>query len=170
MPSTLNCTAPVGVEVPLVATTVAVNVTDWPKVEGFGEDASDVVVPVTPAPLSEMVCAAFVRFKLLSVKISDPVSEPTAVGLKLTGNRQLAPAARVPEEESVVKSGHAAVPLLFSAKFAEMDGLLPLVGTASVRGALPMLATVTVCGLSLLVEPTTVDAKVRLGGVAKFSL
>lgn len=40
---------PVGAVVPLSAATVAVNVTDWPDALGFCDDASWVVVPVTPA-------------------------------------------------------------------------------------------------------------------------
>jgi len=40
-----NCTVPVGVA-PL---TVAVNVTDWPSVDGFCDDVSAVVVAPAPA-------------------------------------------------------------------------------------------------------------------------
>ena len=42
-PSTRNCTVPVGV--PLDEVTVAVKVIDWPKAEGFAEEASAVAVP-----------------------------------------------------------------------------------------------------------------------------
>jgi hypothetical protein len=49
LPSTLNCTVPVGVAVPLAAVTVAVNVTDWPEVDGFSEDCSVVVVEMGAA-------------------------------------------------------------------------------------------------------------------------
>jgi hypothetical protein len=45
-PLTLNCTVPVGVDEPVVGETVAVKVTDTPKVEGFCEEASSVVVPM----------------------------------------------------------------------------------------------------------------------------
>jgi hypothetical protein len=38
----VNCTVPVGV--PALLVTVAVNVTDWPKVEGLTEDVTAVVV------------------------------------------------------------------------------------------------------------------------------
>ena len=55
LPSTLNCTVPVGVTLPLVCATVAVIVTDWPKVDGFKEEPNVVVVPTeesVPVPLS----------------------------------------------------------------------------------------------------------------------
>jgi hypothetical protein len=41
-PSTVNCTVPVGV--PALLVTVAVNVTDWPTVDGFADDVTAVVV------------------------------------------------------------------------------------------------------------------------------
>ena len=46
VPSTTNCTVPVGVPVlPLeLSATVAVKVTDWPKVDGLTEDVTVVVV------------------------------------------------------------------------------------------------------------------------------
>src|SRR5262245_22563265 len=40
LPSTLNCTLPLGV--PPVPVTVAVNVTGWPKTEGFAEELTEV--------------------------------------------------------------------------------------------------------------------------------
>ena len=48
VPSTKNWTVPVGVAVmiaaPEVLTTVAVNVTDWPKIDGFTEEVTVVEV------------------------------------------------------------------------------------------------------------------------------
>ena len=41
-----NVTVPVGVPVPEVALTVAVNVTFWLRTEGFGEELNAVVVPI----------------------------------------------------------------------------------------------------------------------------
>ena len=43
-PLSLNCTVPVGMPAPGAALTVAVNVTDWPNIEGFKEDVTLVVV------------------------------------------------------------------------------------------------------------------------------
>ena len=40
----MNWTEPPGVPTPSAAATVAVNVTAWPKTEGFGETLNDVVV------------------------------------------------------------------------------------------------------------------------------
>jgi hypothetical protein len=45
VPSTLNCTDPVGWVDPAVGTTVAVKVTDCIKIEGFAELATVVAVP-----------------------------------------------------------------------------------------------------------------------------
>ena len=50
-----------------------------------------------------------------------------------------------------------------------MLGLFPLIGTGKLSAALPMFSTVTLCGLSLLVEPQGVAAKLRLGGSQKSS-
>ena len=50
-----------------------------------------------------------------------------------------------------------------------MLGLLPEVDGGMVNGILPMLDIVTVCGLSVLVAPTLVVAKLKLGGAAKSS-
>lgn len=45
LPSTLNCTVPVGVPEPGdAAATVAVQVTGWPETEGFADDDMEVVV------------------------------------------------------------------------------------------------------------------------------
>src|SRR6476646_2873545 len=44
LPSILNCTDPVGVAPPASGETVAVNDTDWPKLDGLSDDAISVVV------------------------------------------------------------------------------------------------------------------------------
>ncbi len=72
-------------------------------------------------------------------------------------------------EEPALTSGQAEASLLFRVKFAAMLGLLPLPEIGMFSTALPTFSTVTVCGLSLLVEPGAVNAKVRLGGSARFS-
>jgi len=98
------------------------------------------------------------------------VRAPTVAGAKLIGNWQDAPDASVPGvEELALTSGQAEAPLLFSVKFAAMVGLLPDDRMGMFRAALPTFSTVTVCGLLVLVEPTTVLAKLRLGASVKSS-
>jgi hypothetical protein len=96
VPSTLNCTVPVGVAVPLAADAVALMVTDWPTIEGFSEEESFVVVPIRPVPPSAIIWVAFPTFRLLSVNRSEPEIVPATAGVKLTGSEQLAPEASVP--------------------------------------------------------------------------
>ncbi len=50
-----------------------------------------------------------------------------------------------------------------------MLGLFPLPGIGKFSAALPTFSIVTVCGLSLLVEPGAVNAKLRLGGSTRSS-
>ena len=45
-PSTVNCTVPGGLPVPMTGLTVAVKVTDWPKTDGLLDEMTAVVVPV----------------------------------------------------------------------------------------------------------------------------
>jgi hypothetical protein len=85
------------------------------------------------------------------------------------GNWQDAPAARDPAEEPAAMIGHVVAPPPVIVKFVAMVGLLPGEGTGKVNGALPKFSTVMVCGLSGLVEPTGVEAKVRLGASARSS-
>jgi hypothetical protein len=127
-------------------------------------------VGLTPVPLNGMLCVDPLILRALSVKTSGPLSEPTTVGEKLMGSRQDSPAAKAPgEEELELIRVQAEATLLLSVKFVEMLGLFPVDGMGKDRAALPSLTSVIVCGLSLLVEPTAVWAKVRLGGSAKSS-
>jgi hypothetical protein len=81
---------------------------------------------------------------------------------------QEAPAASDPGVEEVgVTSGQAPDALLFSVKPVVILGSLPLAGIGNVSAALPTFSTVTVCGLSLLIAPAGVVAKLRLGAVAR---
>ncbi len=131
------------------------------------------VLPV-PMPLNRMLCCAAcpgtAALSALSVNSSVPLKLPAAGGVKLMGNRQDWPAASVPAAgEPALTSGHEDAAPLFRVKFAAMLGLFPLAGTGKFRAALPAFSTVTVCGLSLLVKPGAVGAKLRLGGSAKSS-
>ncbi len=126
-----------------------------------------------PMPISRMLCAAYpgaAALSALSVNVNVPLKAPVAWGVKLIGNRQDWPATSVPAvEEPSLSCGQADAPLVFKLKFAEMLGSFPLLGTGKLSAALPAFSTVTVCGLSLLVEPGAVTAKLRLGGSAKSS-
>jgi len=113
-------------------------------------------------PLSEIVCVTLAPFMLLSVTTSDPLIVPAAVGAKLIGRVQDAPTPSIPADEAVLPiNGQAVPPVLFQEKFAAILGLFPLDGIGSVSAVFPLFHRVTVCGLSLLVDPTFVDAKLK---------
>ncbi len=130
------------------------------------------MLPV-PMPLNRMFCAAYpgaAALSALSVSASAPLMLPVVSGVKLMDNRQDWPTASVPAAgEPAPTKGHEDDAPLFNAKFAAMLGFSPLPGTGKFSTALPTSSTVTVCGLSLLVEPITVGAKLRFGGSAKSS-
>jgi hypothetical protein len=93
---------------------------------------------------------------------------PETVGSKLIDNEQEAPAASVPTvEERALIIGQAVAPVLSRVKLVAMLGLLPVEGTGKLSGILPMFRSITAFGLSLLVVPTCVGTKLRLGGSAK---
>ena len=83
------------------------------------------------------------------------------------GSVQPACAARVPglpAEDAT--TGQVAAPRV---KLAEIDGSLPVEGMGKVSTALPAFTTEMVLGLSLLVEPTTTEAKLRCEASARSS-
>ncbi len=88
-------------------------------------------------------------------------------GVKLIRLVQEAPAASVAALELDESCGQ--VELLAIVNPAARLGFRPVAGTGNVSAALPIFVSVTVCGLSLLVEPTAVAAKLRLGASAKSS-
>src|SRR5665213_1069092 len=121
------------------------------------------------APFSAIVCVA-PRLTLLSLITSEPLMLPPVVGVKLMGNVQLVFAGTEADDpEELVSSGQAVPPTLFRVKPVEMLGLVPVPGMGNVSAALPMFSSVTVCGLSLLVEPTAVDANVSDGALLMVS-
>jgi hypothetical protein len=130
------------------------------------------VLPV-PMPLNRMLCVAYpgaAVLSALSVNTAAPLKAPAVAGVKLMGNKQDWPDASVPAvEEPALNSGQMDAPLLFSVKFAAILGLLPALGIGKFSAALPTFSTVTVCGLSLLVKPGAVGAKLKLGVSAKSS-
>ena len=89
----------------------------------------------------------------MSVRTKELVSEPAIDGVKLRLRLQAVPGARAVAVQS------AGVPLpLTRVKFA------PTVSELMVKDALPLLETVRDCGLSELVKPVWVGAKVKDGG------
>ena len=107
-----------------------------------------------PVPLSTEVCTAPAAFRLLSVIVKASVNGlPGTVGAKVTSMLHEALVARDVLEVQVED------PL--TEKLVEAVDK-PL----STSGALPSLVSATVCGLSLLVEPSLVVAKLSDSGVA----
>jgi hypothetical protein len=133
-------------------------------VERVTEEAELAPVPV---PLRGMLCVAFglIALSALSVSTNAPLIEPEVEGAKLTRYSQEAPEASEAGFEAVLSVGQVVeLPRL---KFVEMLALFPEVGAGKFSAAFPMLSTTTSWGLSLLVEPTAEDVKLRLGGVAR---
>jgi hypothetical protein len=119
-------------------------------------------VPPVAVPVSEIAWVALGTFRLLSVSARDPLRLPAAVGAKLIDRVQDAPTASVPADEAVLPTnGQAVPPELFKVKLDEILGLFPLDGMENANGVVPLFQMVTVCGLSLLVEPTAVVAKLK---------
>jgi hypothetical protein len=129
------------------------------------------VKPATPVPLNAMLCDVYpgaIEFRSLFVSTSEPFRVPNAVGAKLMGKIQDAPAASVPAvEEPEPTSGQSEEPPLGKVKFGVMLGLLPVDGIGKLNGMLPMFSTVTVCVGP--VEPTATFGKLKLGGSTKSS-
>jgi hypothetical protein len=149
----------------VLAANVTVELAGWAVI---GEKLIVCCMLPVPTPLNSMLCDA-ATFRALSVNTSEPPKTPESVGAKLMGSVQDWPASSVPAEGPAVMYGHDDAPPVFNEKFAATLGLLPPLGTGKLRTAFPIFSTVTVFGLSLLVEPGTVGAKLKLGGSAKSS-
>ena len=109
----------------------------------------------------------------MSVKVNVAVSLPDCVGEKLNGRMQVALGAIVPAVNDVLLiDGQAVLPVVVRVKFVDEDklGFVPELGIDIVSGVLPMFVTVTVCGLSVLVDPTAVDANVKLGATVEIGI
>lgn len=121
-----------------------------------------------PVPFSVMVWTVPLTFSALSVNLSAPLMLPLVVGVKLMGSVHVVAGASVAVlSELDVNIGHAVPPVLFKLKLVDMLGFVPVAGIGKVKAALPMFEKMTVFGLSLLVEPTLVDAKERPGPVPR---
>jgi hypothetical protein len=107
-----------------------------------------------PEPLRVMVWVAGLPFNELSVSVAEPVIGPVEVGVKLRLRLQFSPEVR---EELLLQSAGVPEPAICAK-------LEPTVSPLSETGPLPIFSTVTDCGLSLLVLPTGVAAKLRAGG------
>jgi hypothetical protein len=118
-----------------------------------------VVVGATPVPLSGISCVAPVALRELSTKVASPVSAPTSVGLKLMLRLHCAAGA---SELLAAQSSRVPLPATwFQLALTERE----------VRSsvALPLFWIWVDCGLSLLVWPTMVAAKLNGGGVENSS-
>ena len=96
---------------------------------------------------------------------NEPLIEPTAFGVKLIRLVHEDPGSSVAALEFEVSCGQVELSPIVNP--AVMLGSKPVAGTGNVSAALPIFVSITVCGLSLLVEPTAVDAKLSLGGSEK---
>jgi hypothetical protein len=105
-------------------------------------DESGVIEKSCPVPLSATVCG---ESPALSVKISEPVVDPAAVGSKNTPIEQFDPAAtELPQAFRTPKLAGLATTLVMA------------------KAAVPVLLTVTLCGRPLV--PTYWAGKARLEG------
>jgi len=68
--------------------------------------------------------------------------------------------------------GQAALPVVVRLKFNDDDklGFVPEAGIDIVSGVLPIFVTTSVCGLSLLVAPTAVEANVNVGATVEIGM
>src|SRR5208337_2204980 len=87
---------------------------------------------------------------------------PVVCGTNMTLRLQLAPGA---SEKVVVQSGGVPGPAACS---KEVEPILRP-GATALSDRLPMFCTVTDCGLSLLVLPTAVEAKLNDGGAERWT-
>ena len=107
-----------------------------------------VIVVDVPVPVNATVCGEPVA---LSAIESEAESAPAAAGLNSTDTVQLAPTASdVVQVVADLRKELALVPVIVS--------------EVRVRAAVPVFLTVTSC--AAVVEPTAVEAKVRLVGVS----
>lgn len=166
-----NVAVPVFFRVTLVAVVVVLTV--WfPKPMLVGVNITAGVPADVPVPMRLMTWVAAVALLLLSVKVSVAESLPDCVGEKLMVSVQVALGAIVAAKDVLLIEGQAVLPVVFRLKFVVEDklGFVPEVGTEIVSGVLPTFVTTKVCGLSLLVELTAVDAKFNVGAAVEIPI
>jgi hypothetical protein len=110
----------------------------------------------SPVPLSPTLCMALAWFRLLSVRITEPVFGPAAVGSKSIATVQFAPPAS--EYGEPPEATWRQVEVLSHRKPGATLGFNPELGTAKRSGWLPTFATVKPSALS--VESSTPTAVV----------
>lgn len=131
-----NVTVPVGV--PLEEVTVAVKVTDWPKLEGFKLELIVVEVGTRGTPVPDKVTVWGLAVPLsLMLKVEFIV--PAFCGVKVTLMVQFAPAATVP---LVLPTGMHV--------FVCVNDGSPVVTLVTVSGLVPVLVRVTETGTLLV--------------------
>ena len=106
-------------------------------------------------PLTAMVCVTELLFRLLSVSTNDSASEPVVRGWNSIRSAQFAAAA---SEKLLVQS--VELPVTWG---KSVGAVIP--GATADSAVFPKFPKVTVCGLSLLVVPSAVLAKLKLGTV-----
>ena len=106
LPPSAKVTVPVGGVVPDTGATVAVNVTDWPALDGFCEDVSMVVVALwTPFPLSGIEIGRQLPPPVGHSKTrSVSTAGPGLVGVKLSLTVQVPGPVKPPPAPQVSKS------------------------------------------------------------------
>lgn len=137
------------------ASTVAVKVTLAPTVELLGAD-SEVVVAAITKPLRLICCMLLgkMAFRLLSRMFTVPANRPAVSGTNSTPKPQLSPAVSEVDPVQVVADP-------FRLKLLSVWPVVAVATAAKTSGWLPMFCTVTFCGLSMLVWPTGVAAKLK---------
>ena len=112
-----------------------------------------------PVPLKPICCTVPVPFRLLSVMLTVPVNGPKRSGENSTPRTQLS----LEVSEVVLVQ---VVPDPFRLKLLLVWPVVPVANAVMFIGSLPMFSNVTVCGLSVLVWPTIVLAKLKANPVA----
>jgi hypothetical protein len=102
-----------------------------------GETALTVGFAAT-VPVRVKTCVAAVAYRLLSVRVSEPLTVPeAATGANSIGRLQVALGASVADVEEAVSCGHSPVTPVSRAKFADALGFVPLDGTLKTSGSFP---------------------------------
>ena len=114
---------------------------------------------VMPVPLKAMTWVAGLPLSALSVSVAVALSDVGVCGVKEKLRLHSAPGAR--EKPPVQSAGVPEPATRLKSVVSESTGLFPM------RVALPKFCSCKDCGLSLLVVPTTVGAKLSDGGAER---
>ncbi len=133
---------------------MAVKVTLAPKVALVGAVSEVVVAGIVATPLRLICCTRKTAFRLLSVIFTAPAREPRVRGANSTPKPQFSPAFSEVLPVQVVADP-------FRLKLSSVWPVVTAFSAVKTSGWLPMFCTVTFCGLSMLVWPTSVEAKLK---------